>query len=441
VARRADEAFQCIAAELPDLLIMDVHMPGMSGMDAFKQIRRQHPKLPVIMMTGQGTTDMAIEATKLGAFEYQLKPFDPAEMLRLVERAMVTVRLMRRKVDIDPTTVQPTSDAIVGQSAPMQEVYKTIGRVAGTDATVLIRGESCTGKELVARAIYQYSNRDEKPLLIVNCVAIPEPLLESELFGHERGAFTGADRRRIGKFEQAQNGTIFLDEIGDIPVGIQAKILRVLQERTVERIGGNDTLHVNVRIVAATNRNLEAAMAQGKFREDLYHRLNVVTLRLPPLRQRREDIPKLIKYFLERFTRETSMEQPVLSREAAEMLMHHAWPGNVRELEHTLRRVVIFTRGYPIQADDVTRALGSSNESSEAPLLSVEGLVRDLVRRHLDTNSDPGSHEQLIDSVDRMLLVEALNRSGGNQTRAAKLLGLARPTLHAKMQKHGLRAG
>ena len=439
-ARRGDEAVTRIHEDPPDLLIMDIHMPGLSGIEAFRQIRQQHPQLPVIIMTGRGTMDLAIEATKLGAYDYQLKPFDPAEMLLLVGRALESVRLMRRKVDLDPPTGQSSTDAIVGQSAAMQEVYKAIGRVAATDATVLIRGESGTGKELVARAIYQHSARVSEPLLIVNCAAIPESLLESELFGHERGAFTGADRRRIGKFEQAREGTIFLDEIGDIPPSIQSKILRVLQERSFERIGGNGTIRVNVRVIAATNRNLESAIAEGQFREDLYHRLNVVTINLPPLHRRREDIPRLTDFFLERFARELCVDRPVIAEAAREQLSNHAWPGNVRELEHALHRAIIFTHGYPIQAEDICRALDGDASGKKSPLIVPADGIRDLVHQYLAANSGEGAHERLIEMVDRLLLVEALQRTGGNQTQAARLLGLARPTLHAKMQKHGLRA-
>jgi len=449
-ARQAEPALALLHTEKPELLIMDIRMPGMNGLEAFRRVKAQHPKLPVIIMTGYGTTESAIEATKLGAFDYQLKPFEPEEMLRIVEKALECVRLMHRQVELDPLRVTPTSDAIIGQSSAMQQVYKAIGRVAQTDATVLIRGETGTGKQLVARAIYQHSLRSHAPLLIVNCVAIPETLLESELFGYEKGAFTGASSRRIGKFEQANGGTIFLDEIGDTPLGIQAKILRVLQERSFERIGGNDTIHVEVRLLAATNRNLEQAIGQGKFREDLYHRLNVVTINLPALRERREDIPRLADYFLDRFAAQLKIDKPLLSKEALEMLQQYSWPGNVRELEHCIHRAVIFTRGYPIQAADVRRAL--ERPTDEAPRGSEAGAVlspgsavssddplRGIVQQYLRSHSGDFTHAEFLERVDKLLVAEALRLMKGNQARAARLLGLARPTLQAKMQKYGIR--
>ena len=299
----AQEALEHIEAEEFDLVILDIRMPGMSGLDALKRIKQGHPKLPVIIMTGEGTMETAIEATKCGAFDYHLKPFEPADMIRTIEKALQCTRLMKGQVALGRQNAA-AGDAIIGQSLPMQEVYKAIGRVAQTDATVLIRGESGTGKELVARAVYQHSLRSEAPLSVVNCVAIPETLLESELFGYEKGAFTGATARRIGKFEQASGGTIFLDEIGDMPLSIQAKILRVLQEKEFERLGGNQTIRVDVRVLTATNRDLEIAISEGAFREDLFYRLNVVTIQVPPLRERREDIPTLVDYFLERSARE-----------------------------------------------------------------------------------------------------------------------------------------
>ncbi|MHC4506591.1 MAG: sigma-54-dependent transcriptional regulator, partial [Planctomycetota bacterium] len=337
-AARGEAALALVEKKKPDLLVMDIRMPGMDGLTAFRKLRETHPKLPVIIMTGFGTTEAAIEATKLGAFDYHLKPFEPADMLRSIKGALESARLMRRHVRLDPDSEAPSADAIIGQSEGMRGVYKAIGRVAETDATVLVRGETGTGKELVARAVYQHSRRAEMPLVVVNCVAIPETLLESELFGHEKGAFTGASARRIGKFEQAAGGTIFLDEIGDMPLSIQSKMLRVLQERSLERVGGHNTISVDVRVIAATNRDLEKAIAEGKFRDDLYHRLDVFTIDLPPLRERREDIPRLVAYFLDRFARELGVEKPVLSEPALEALRGYGWPGNVRELEHCIHR-------------------------------------------------------------------------------------------------------
>lgn len=437
-ASTGEAGLEIVRNDAPQVVITDLSMPGMGGLEAFRQIRVIDPKLPVIIMTGRGTMDTAIEATKLGAFDYQLKPFEPEAMLAAIERALESVRLMQRGVALNPDEPVSAADAIIGESTVMQEVFKAIGRVAPTDATVLIRGESGTGKELVARAIYQHSLRAAAPLLVVNCVAIPETLLESELFGYERGAFTGANSRKIGKFEQAHGGTIFLDEIGDIPPSVQAKLLRVLQQRTLQRVGGNETIQVDVRILAATNRPLERAIADGVFREDLYHRLNVVSVQIPPLGDRRSDIPKLVQYFLERYSLELKIDKPVISEEAMQTICKVDWPGNVRQLEHSIYRVLIFTRGYPIQIDDVHRSRDTDPASSQPTGQSLESSLGDLVRGYLDTHLGGRAHEELLDQLDRLLIEEALRRTNGNQTHAAQLLGLSRPTLHAKMQRHGL---
>lgn len=439
-ASRGDETLECVERDPPELVVMDVCMPGMNGLEALRRIKSLHPQLPVIIMTGRGTMETAIEATKTGAFDYHLKPLDPAEILRTIERALESYRLARQPVVFDADVLSSAADAMIGQGPAMQEVYKAIGRVAHTDATVLVRGESGTGKELAARAIYQHSSRSQAPLMIVNCAAIPETLLESELFGHEQGAFTGAQSRRIGKFQQAHGGTIFLDEIGDIPLSIQAKILRVLQEKNFERLGSNDTIRVDVRVIAATNRDLERAIASGEFREDLYHRLNVVTIRLPPLRQRREDIPRLAEYFLTKLAEDLKVAKPVVSEDAMDLLRNYPWPGNVREFSHTLQRAMIFTHGYPIQAADLSTVLQQHPEEiRQADTLREEDALCMLVARYLASRGGEGAHERLLAMVEKALLSEALRKTQGNQTHAARLLGLARPTLHAKMQKYGLR--
>jgi nitrogen regulation protein NR(I) len=439
VSRGGEEAIGVIAQDRPDAVVLDVRMPGMNGLDALTAIKREHPRLPVIVMTGQGTMETAIEATKRGAFDYLLKPFDPAAMLQLIERAVQDARVMDRQVALGPQTAAPGVDAIVGRSPAMQEVFKMIGRVAPTDATVLIRGESGTGKELVARAVYQHSRRAGQPLYVVNCVAIPETLLETELFGHERGAFTGAHARRIGKLEQADRGTVFLDEIGDIPPGIQAKLLRVLQERKLQRVGGNETIGVDVRIVAATNRNLERAMAAGEFREDLFHRLNVVTIRLPPLRERKGDIPQLVDFFLDHVARELNVPRPAAAPEALELLANYSWPGNVRALENCIERLVIVTRGHALQADDVRQALASGSEQDAGLAETLEDGMRKLVDRFFIALSGPQPYEQFLQALDRCLVAGALARAQGNLARAARLLGLPRATLHDKLRKYGLR--
>lgn len=439
-ASTGEAGLDLVRNDPPHVVITDLSMPGMGGLEAFRQIRLLDPKLPVIIMTGRGTMDTAIEATKLGAFDYQLKPFEPEAMLGAIDRALESVRLMQRGVALNPAAVVSAADAIIGESTVMQEVFKAIGRVAPTDATVLIRGESGTGKELVARAIYQHSLRAAASLLVVNCVAIPETLLESELFGYERGAFTGAHSRKIGKFEQAHGGTIFLDEIGDIPASVQAKLLRVLQQRTLQRVGGNETIQVDVRILAATNRPLERAIADGAFREDLYHRLNVVSVQIPPLGDRRSDVPKLVQYFLERYSLELKIDKPLISPEALEALCKFDWPGNVRQLEHCIYRLLIFTRGYPIQVADVHSARdadqGTQQTLSGSLEQSLEQSLGQLVARYLDTHTGGRAHEWLFDQLERLLIEEALRRTNGNQTHAAQLLGLSRPTFHAKMQRH-----
>jgi len=436
---RPQVALQRLETEEFELVIMDICMPGMNGLDALRRIKDTQPRLPVIIITGQGTMETAIEATKRGAFDYQLKPLRPAEMLRIIEKALEGSRLMKGHVALGLEGAATAGDAIIGQSAGIQEVFKAIGRVAQTDASVLIRGESGTGKELVARAIYQHSLRSDKILSIINCMAIPETLLESELFGYNKGAFTGANAQHIGKFEQADGGTVFLDEIGDIPLSIQAKILRFLQEKEFERLGGNDVIRVSVRVLAATNRDLEIAIAEGDFREDLYHRLNIVTIEIPPLRERREDIPILVDYFLERSARELQMEKPPIFVEALELLQDYSWPGNVRELQHCIQRTMIYTHGYPIQATDlpISLKLGGQFGLTGATALDDERLL-DVVQRHLNSHGGGRAYEMFLEKVERMLLAEALLRTEGNQTHAAKLLGLARPTFHAKMQKYNL---
>ncbi|QLA15888.1 sigma-54-dependent transcriptional regulator [Desulfolutivibrio sulfoxidireducens] len=431
-----------VRENLPDLVVMDVRMPGISGLDAYALMREIEPRLPVIIMTAHGTTETAIEATRMGAFDYVLKPFDIPDILKLIEKGLSAGRFMRSKVEMDaPAGGEGQDEAIVGSCPAMQEVYKAIGRAAPTDATVLIRGESGTGKELVARAIYQYSLRADKPFLIINCVAIPETLLESELFGYEKGAFTGASGRRVGKIEQANQGTVFLDEIGDMPVSIQAKLLRLLQEKHVERLGGGGPIPVDVRIIAATNRDLERAVAQGGFREDLYYRLKVVAMRLPPLRERREDIPLLARHFVCRFSREIGVADPGLTPGAMDFLTGHPWPGNVRELANALQKALIFNRGGPITRDDLLAAAGDAAmaPAEPGPGEPVETVLRGFIRAELaHSPGQAGGFESLMDRFGSLVIAEALGLTAGNRTRAARLLGLSRPTLLARIEKYGL---
>ncbi len=438
-AASGEAALEMVRSEIPDLVIMDVRLPRMNGLEAFRAIHEIEPKLPVIIMTAFGTTETAIEATKLGAFEYVLKPFEVPDILALIGQALEAGRCMRSRVEMDVTPAAAAADASIGRSNPMQEVYKAIGRVAPTDATVLIRGESGTGKELVARAIYQHSLRAAKPFLIINCVAIPETLLESELFGYEKGAFTGALNRRVGKFEQAHGGTVFLDEIGDMPFSIQAKILRLLQEKSVERLGGREPIPVEVRIIAATNRDLEAALAAGKFREDLYYRLNVVTLWLPPLRERTGDVAMLGEYFLARFAKEMDLDNPGMTAEAKRLLNHYQWPGNVRELANAMQKALIFSRGYPIHPEDVSLALAGESPAREAGEQGADEVIRHWVRQSLVSWNGKDFFESFMDRFASLLISEALDLTGGNRSRAAKLLGISRPTLLSKIDKYRLK--
>jgi nitrogen regulation protein NR(I) len=438
-AASGEEGVEMVAAEAPDVVVLDMRLPGMSGLAAFQAIHAMEPKLPVIMMTAYATTDSAIEATKMGAFDYILKPFEIPDMLEVIRQAEEAGRFMRSPVDLSGTAVQGSGEAIVGRSRPMQDVYKAIGRVAASDATVLIRGESGTGKELVARAVYQHSQRAGRPFMVINCVAIPENLLESELFGYEKGAFTGATHRRLGKIEQAHGGTVFLDEIGDMPFSIQAKLLRLLQERSLERLGGRETIPVDVRIIAATNRDLEQALSEGRFREDLYYRLKVVTIPLPPLRERSEDIPLLTDFFLSRFAQERGQASPGITPDALDALQTHPWPGNIRELANTLQKILIFNRGGPIQAEEVTQTLDHGVAASGPAPAVTDDLLRSWIRDFLRRGEGADLFEAGMDRFASLVIGEALNLTAGNRSRAARLLGLSRPTLHAKIDKYRLK--
>jgi nitrogen regulation protein NR(I) len=437
-AATGEEGVILVRARVPDLVVMDVRMPGISGLEALRQMRALDPKLPVIIMTAFGTTETAIEAIKMGAFDYMLKPFEIPDVLHLIEKALESSRFMHDRVVMENLPADEATAALVGRSKAMQEVYKAIGRVAPTDATVLIRGESGTGKELVARAIYQHSLRSEKPFLVINCVAIPETLLESELFGYEKGAFTGANTRKIGKIEQANAGTVLLDEIGDMPLSIQAKILRLLQEKNIERLAGRDPIPVDVRIIAATNRNLEAALEDGRFRDDLYYRLKVVTIEMPALRQRKEDVPILTEYFLARFAKEMGIANPGITPEAQAELGRYDWPGNVRELANTIQKALIFSRGYPLSREDIETALSPPAEGRPAGQ-NLQPSLEAWIRSLLISGQVENSFAYLVDHFSAIIVAEALKITAGNRTQAAKLLGLSRPTLQAKIEKYRLK--
>ncbi len=433
-----EAALRLAEEHAPDAVIMDVRMPGMDGLAALRLLHEREPRLPVIIMTAYSTTESAIEATKCGAFDYILKPFEIPDVLALVDKALEAGRLMRARVVFSPEEEDDgEEEAIVGASRAMHQVYKAIGRVAPTDALVLLRGESGTGKELVARALYQHSDRSKQPFLAVNCVAIPETLLESELFGFERGAFTGALNRRIGKIEQAAGGTVFLDEIGDMPMSIQAKLLRLLQENQIERLGGAGPIPVDVRIIAATNRDLEAAVADGRFRRDLYYRLNVVALHLPPLRERKEDIPLLVRHFSRRIAREVGHAPAGIEDAALARLAAHSWPGNVRELENLLRKIFILGRSAAIKAEDIERALSGAAPEAEQAAPPPEGL-REQIRRALRDGDGGNVFDELMDKMGALIIGEALDLCAGNRSRTARMLGLSRPTLLARIEKYRL---
>ncbi len=439
-AASGEAGLAVLEKERPELVILDIRLPGMNGLAVFERMHAMDSKLPVVIMTAYGTTETAIKATKMGAYDYILKPFDIPDMLNTIRAALSAGRFMRTPVHLNSPAAASDRDAMIGSSPAMQEVYKAIGRVAATDATVLIRGESGTGKELAARAIYQHSQRSHRPFLVINCVAIPDTLLESELFGYEKGAFTGATHRRIGKIEQASGGTVFLDEIGDMPINLQAKILRLLQERCIERLGGRETISVDVRIIAATNRNLEQMIGNSNFREDLYYRLKVITIWLPPLSQRLDDIEPLARYHLSRHAAELGLEAPPITKEALAALRQLSWPGNVRELSNTIQKALIFNRGAPLQKEDIFSAVKEEHGGRAAMvgLESYEECLRQWIREEIRDNQNAHLFESATDRFAALLIKEVLNYTDGNRSRAAKLLGITRPTLHAKIEKYRL---
>src|SRR3954454_19328193 len=383
-AASAAEGLAAVGRDRPDVVVLDINLAGESGLETFRRIRAADPKVPVIFITGHGTADTAIEAMRLGAYEYLLKPLELDHLTDLVDRAFEISRLMRVPATIpDGAEAEDAADAMIGRCPAMQEVYKAVGRVAPQDVTVLVLGESGTGKELVARAIYHYSNRAKGPFLAINCAAIPEALLESELFGHEKGAFTGADRRRVGKFEQASGGTLFLDEIGDMTPLTQTKILRVLQGQQFERVGGNEPIKANVRVIAATNRDLEKMVAEGTFRGDLYYRLNVYAIRLPPLRERGEDLPLLAEHLVRRFSRELKKDVRGIAPEAMELLRAYPWPGNVRELQSVIKQTLLQTTGAVVLPEFLPAVIRNEGNAAGGPAPGafdfggLTGFIRD----------------------------------------------------------------
>ena len=429
---------ELVEQQRPDVVVLDLQLPDMTGLELFQRLLEFDAALPVVFITSSGASENVIQAMQLGAFDYLQKPLNLPVVREVLERALAMRRLAATRVSLGEEAAAGESDVMVGRSAAMQEIYKTIGRVARQPVTVLIRGESGTGKELVARAIYQYSERAQRPFLAINCAALPEALLESELFGHEKGAFTGADRQRVGKFEQCHGGTLFLDEVGDMPLPLQAKMLRILQEQRFERLGGSETLRTDVRLIAATNQDLETLIAQQRFRADLFYRLKVVTIHLPPLRERREDIPHLAEWLLTRLRRQFQRPVEKLLPEAIAALAAYDWPGNIRELEGVLKDAVLRCPGPVLGADEVSASLPAS-----APAKCAASSDRDIVQFIRDRLAAGSTdlHAEALAHLDSHLVREVLAHTGGNQVQAAKILGIARNSLRKKMAAGGDVAG
>jgi len=430
------EALEALRGRDFDLALVDIRMPDVSGLDVLSRARHEGVDTLFIVMTAQNTMANAIEATKRGAYDYLTKPFDLEQVSVLVARAL-SLRRLTKDLERLRGELKQRHELVIGRTPAMQEVYKIIGRVAPTDATVLIQGETGTGKELVANTIHYHSDR-RGPFVAINCSAIPNELLESELFGYERGAFTGATERRIGKFEAAATGTLFLDEIADMPLGLQAKVLRVLQEREFTRVGGREAIRADARIVAATNQDLEAAVRAGRFREDLFFRLNVVRIVVPPLRERRADIPELIEFFIDKVNRDLGTSIVGVTDEVRDTLMRHHWPGNVRELENTLLRAAVLARGRTLVADDF--ALGGQARPAATEVLPLEDAVRQRLADLLAAGTDgvQDLYNTLISAVERPLIEVVLERAGGNQVKAADMLGINRNTLRKKITELGI---
>lgn len=417
VAYRGQDGLNLIREESPSLVILDLRLPDMDGLDVLKEAKAINPKLPVIMLTAHGTIETAIEAMKIGAADYITKPFDLEELKLVIKQNLLVIQL-ETEVSFLRSELTGKYGNIVAQSKIMQEIIALIERVAHSNASVLITGESGTGKEVAAVAIHQNSPRQNKPFIPVNCAALPEQLLESELFGHERGAFTGATARKLGRFELADKGTIFLDEIAEMSLNMQAKLLRVLQEKSFERVGGTETLSVDVRVIAATNRQLDEAIKKGQFREDLFYRLNVIHIHLPPLRERKEDIPLLARHFVRKYG--AAYQVGKISPAAMEMLCNYHWPGNVRELQNVIERSAIICRGTEIKPEHLPRELN-------APQHLSSDIVIDFPESGIS-----------LEELEKELILKALEKSGGNQTKAAQLLGITRSALLYRSQKYDI---
>ena len=416
------EAMDAIKRERFDLFLTDCNIPGVDALRTSGEARKLNPDMAVIIMTSFGTIETAVKAIKAGAYDYLPKPIDLDQLALLIDRISERQNLIRENSELkEQLRERYKFDEIVSTSHAMEEALNLAGRVAASNATVLLRGESGTGKELVAKAIHYRSPRAKFPLIKVNCAALPETLLESELFGHEKGAFTGAASRRIGRFEAADKGSIFLDEIGELTPGMQVKLLRVLQEREFERVGGNQTVKVDVRVITATNRDIEKDIREGKFREDLYYRLNVVSVVIPPLRDRKEDIPALMEHFIKKYGDENKKEISGVATEARDLLMRYAYPGNVRELENIIERAVVLAKRGTIMASDLPLHLQGDDANDRLPVVPLQGQLNET-----------------LDTVERGLILDALKETGGIQTRAAARLGISERVLRYKLKKYGI---
>lgn len=435
-AETAKEGLESFRRSMPDVVLLDVRLPDQSGLELFQKIHALDAKVPVIVMTAFSRTDTAIEAIRNGAFDYLVKPVALKELRSLVNQAVEISILSRKRIVLDDLSEETEfhADYIVGHSPAMQNIYKAIGRLASQEVTVLIQGESGTGKELIARAIYHYSQRSQKPFLAVNCAALSESLLESELFGHEKGAFTGAEARRIGKFEQVNGGTIFLDEIGDMSLATQAKSLRLLQQQQFQRVGGNETIQTDVRIIAATNRDLRSMVTEGTFREDLFYRLSGFTIDVPPLRSRTSDIQPIVEYLLKVFAKKHERSPVRCSPEVVALLEAYPWPGNVRELANAVQYALVNTVGDLITVNALPSQLQNPQEKSPSMLPFTDLSL--AVQAMLD-QGESDIYRQVISKVERVLIDAALEHTSGNQVAAAERLGISRMTLRAKIKEAG----
>jgi two-component system nitrogen regulation response regulator NtrX len=415
-AANGPSALNIVRDRAVDLVLLDIKMPGMDGLEVLSQIHQEHPQLPVVIISGHGTIQTAVEATRLGAFDFIEKPIDADRILLVIRNGLAQRRLLRENVSLKAEVRQRTR--IVGQHAEMLRILDTVKKVAAANVRVLIMGENGTGKEMIARALHEMSPRAEEPFVEVNCAAIPEELIESELFGHERGSFTGAVARRVGRFEMADGGTLFLDEVGDMSLSAQAKVLRVLQESVFERVGGTETMRVDVRVIAATNKDLLRESRDGRFREDLYYRLNVVPITVPPLRERASDIPLLTEHFLQETARELGQAPKKMSRAAMDALKEYAWPGNVRELKNLIERLVILSSGTTIEAADLPALAPADGDE----------------KRYFDIESYTG----FKDSIEKEYFERKLRLYGHNVSKTARRLGMQRSNLYKKLEKYGI---